>query len=144
MGDAVAMRRGEGVADLDCVLKPLIKRRCASLQTVGERLPFEELHHQEIGAILVADVVQRADVRMIQRRDSACFAIEPFTELRIAGELRRQDFDGDVASQPRIARAIDFAHPARSKRGHDLVRAEPSSSRKRHAERRCSCESGSL
>ena len=38
--------------------------------------------------------------------------------------MLRQDFDGDVSSQPRIARPIDLAHPARAQRRRDLIGPE--------------------
>ena len=37
--------------------------------------------------------------------------------------LGGQNLDGDVAAEPRVARAIDLAHPAGAERRDDLVRA---------------------
>jgi len=62
-----------------------------------ERFPFEVLHDDERGAVLVADVVQGADVRMIELRGRAGFAVEALAELRISGERRREDLDRDGA-----------------------------------------------
>jgi hypothetical protein len=47
------------------------------LDPVGERRPFDQLHHK----VIRAHVVQRADIRMIQGRDRAGFAIEALGEL---------------------------------------------------------------
>ena len=52
----------------------------------GQRLAFQVLHHQEVDAVLVADVVQRADVRMVQRGDGLRFALEALLHL---GVLRK-------------------------------------------------------
>jgi predicted nucleotidyltransferase len=71
-----------------------------------------------------ADVVQRADVRMIQRRDRARFAIEPLAQAGILGGAARQDLDRDGPIEPCITRAIDLAHPAGADGGHDFVRPE--------------------
>ena len=57
------------------------------------------LHHQEWHALVIADVVQRADVRMRELRDGTRLAVEPFANRRIRRELRRQNFDGDGAVQ---------------------------------------------
>ena len=57
---------------------------------------------------MLADVIERADVRMIELRDRAGFPVEALTELRIRREGFGQDFDCDVAIQPRVARAIDL------------------------------------
>jgi hypothetical protein len=46
---------------------------------MGERLAFQVLHDQIVNAVLVAYVVQRADVRMPQTRYGLRLAIETFT-----------------------------------------------------------------
>jgi len=71
-----------------------------------------------------ADVVQRADVRVGQRRDGPGFALEALTELGIGCERFGQDLDGDGAIQPRVARPIDLSHSAGANGRLDLVRAE--------------------
>ena len=60
----------------------------------------------------MADVVERADVRMIERRDRARLALEALAQLRVGRERRRQDLDRDRAVEPRVAGAVDFAHAA--------------------------------
>jgi len=52
----------------------------------------------------VADIVQGADVGMIQRRNAAGLAIEPLAEGRIVSKVPRQDLDGTVRSS-RVSRA---------------------------------------
>ena len=66
----------------------------------------------------------RRNVRMVERRQDACFTLEPREPLRIAGERVRKDLDRDVAAQLRIARAVDLAHPAAPDEGLDLIDAE--------------------
>ena len=72
----------------------------------------------------MADVVQRADVRVVQARDRPGFAIKPFPALGIIGHTMRQDLDRDDAIQPRVARAIDLAHAAGAEGGLNFVWAE--------------------
>jgi hypothetical protein len=43
---------------------------------VGERLAGKVLHHEEHRAVVIANVKERADVRMIQPRDGLGFALE--------------------------------------------------------------------
>ena len=61
---------------------------------------------------------------MIQCGRGARFLLEAAQTVGIGGKAARQHFDGDIAPQPRIARAIHFAHPAGSDEGDDFVRAE--------------------
>ena len=59
-------------------------------------------------------------------------ALEALAELRVDGEMRRQHLDRDRALEPRVARPVDLAHPARADRRDDLVGAEPSAGTERH------------
>ena len=49
----------------------------AAGQPIRQRLAVEALHDEKVDAVLVADVVEGADVRMIQRGDRLRFALEP-------------------------------------------------------------------
>ena len=71
--------------------------------------------------MVFADVVQGADVRMRQLRDRARFAVEAFTELRVSPQGLGEDLDRDRAIQPRVARFLDLAHPARAEQRENLV-----------------------
>jgi hypothetical protein len=77
----------------------------------------------------ILEAIDVTDVRVIQRREQLRLALEAREPLRIACDRLRQDFDRDVAIQRRIARAIDFAHPAGANRTDDLVRAETGADR---------------
>src|ERR1700676_1641755 len=78
------------------------------------RLALDILHYQVIGA----DVVNLADIRMIERGDGFGFALEALRELG-GGNL-----DSYVAIQARIARAVDLAHAARADGRENLIGAQ--------------------
>ena len=86
MDDARAVRLVQRARDLNRVSSAPGSsgqaRACSRLQPIGQRLAFEILHHQEVDTVLLADVVQRADVRMVQLRDGARFAIEALAQTR--------------------------------------------------------------
>jgi hypothetical protein len=92
---------------------------------------IDQLHHEVIGITRAADVVQHADVRMVERRDGPRLALEPRADFRAGREMLRQHLDGNVAPEPRIAGAIHLAHPAGAERRHDFVGAEAGSGGKR-------------
>ena len=71
-----------------------------------------------------ADIVQGADTRMIQPRNALRLALKAFEELRVCGQVGRQDFDGDDAFQADVAGLVNLAHTASANRGHDFIRAE--------------------
>ena len=69
---------------------------------------------------------------MIQRRGSPRFLLEALQAFRIGGERGRQHFDGHVAAEPRVARAVDLAHPAGANEREDIVGAEASAGSQGH------------
>jgi hypothetical protein len=94
MDDALPVRDFERGRDLRAVAKDLFERKRPALQAIGERLAFDQLHDDVVQPVVVTDVVQRADVRMIQRRDRLRFTIEAGMKLRVAGQAFRKDLDG--------------------------------------------------
>ena len=81
----------------------------------------------------LADVVQGADVRIVQRGDTLGLAREPFTELRIGGQRWRQNLDCHDAIEARVAGAIDLAHAAGPDGREDFVWPETGAPGQRHA-----------
>src|SRR2546422_1351187 len=81
----------------------------------------------------MTDVVQYANVWMIQLRDRFRFALEPLLVYGISGELRRQNLDRDGPVKACVACTIHLSHPARSKRRNDLVRPESSAAGQCHS-----------
>ena len=103
-----------------------MSRRSVSLQglsgdAVLQRLALEQLHGDERPPSCFADVVNRADVRMIQRGSSARFAPESLDCLRILGNVFGQKFQGDVAAEARVLGLVDHAHAAAAKFFEDGV-----------------------
>jgi len=117
MGDALAVRRIECVTNLGGILQ---RQREGQRSLQGRA--FDVFHHQVVGP----DIVQSADVGMVQRGDGVRFALEALGKLLIG------NFDGDDAIQSRVAGLVDFAHAAGTEGRSDLVRTQPSSGRQRH------------
>ena len=65
---------------------------------------------------VLADVIERADVRVV-----SCEIVRASRSKRSRNCVRRegfgQDLDGDVAIEPRVARAVDLAHAAGAEGG---------------------------
>jgi hypothetical protein len=70
------------LGDLDGNGQRAIDRDGTLLEPIGKRLAFDQFHDEEDRAVLFADVVQRADVRMAEPGDGACFTGEPFFSFR--------------------------------------------------------------
>jgi len=63
-------------------------------------------------AVLLADLVNRADVGMIQRRGGPGFAAEPFEGLRVASDVLRKKFQRNETAELGVFRFVDDAHAA--------------------------------
>ncbi len=69
MSDALTMGGGERVGDLSGEPEGFSDREPTALvlpQAIGQRLSLDELHDEERRAVLLANVVERADVRVRQ------------------------------------------------------------------------------
>src|SRR6202035_3586399 len=80
---AAAMRLLEPIADFDSIAKNLFDRKRTLAQAIGQSLAVEEFHHQKIDSFLVANIVERTNVWMGQRRDRPRLAVEALFRLRI-------------------------------------------------------------
>ena len=111
MDDALLVGRLERGGDLPGIPDRLFEGEGAVLQAGRDRLSFHQLHHQ----VVRPDVVKDTDVRMVQRRNRAGFALE-------AGvELLPNDFDGYGASQSCVDGPENLAHAALSELAFDSV-----------------------
>jgi hypothetical protein len=72
----------------------------------------------------MANVIDGADMRMIQAGDSAGFTLESLSQISAVRHMVRQDLDCDDTVQTGITSTIDHAHAARTRLGEDLIRPE--------------------
>ena len=61
---------------------------------------------------MLINIVDGADVGVIQRRSCPCFTLESFECLPVRGGILRQEFQGHAATQSRILAAVHHAHAA--------------------------------
>ena len=89
-----------------------------------KRLAGDELHHDEGPAALLANVVNRDDVRMIERGSQPSLTRQPLGRGRVGSEFIRDKLDGDQAAQASVARLIDLSHAPGSKGADDFIGAD--------------------
>ncbi len=68
-----------------------------------------------------ADVVDGADVGMVERGGGAGFALEAFEGLRIASEIVGEKFERDEAAEAGVFGFVDDAHAAAAEFFDDAV-----------------------
>ena len=121
MDDAGAVSGIESVGDLGTEIEQILERQRPTRDTRLQRFPFEQLHHHELLPLMLADVVERADMRMTQRRDDSRFAQEAVHRLRIRSRFDGQQLDCDVTPEARVLSFIHHPHAAAAKLGEDAI-----------------------
>jgi hypothetical protein len=127
------VRGCERVGQLRSDLERLIERHRPLAQPARKRLAVEVFHHQEIGVGFATDIVEDADVRVVECRDRARFLLESASSVRIGCCAVRQHLDGDGSPQSRVVGPVDLAHAALADRRGDLVRPEARARGEGHA-----------
>ena len=92
----------QGIGNFDSDIQDLFRGERAAPNPVLERLPLHQLHHDEGPILMFADVVNRADVGMVQCRGGPGFALEAFQVVWIPGVLLRQELDGYLTAQASV------------------------------------------
>ncbi len=83
MGDALGVRRGQGLGDLDAGLDHQLERHRLAADGVSQVSALQVLHGDEGQALVLVDLVDRADVGMAERRGGARLAHEALDRLAI-------------------------------------------------------------
>ena len=97
------------------------------LRLLEPRLQVDTLdvaHDDEQDAVGFSGLVDRDDVRVIDRRRQMGLALEPLAEARVVRELRRQDLERHVTLETRLHGAVDDAHAAPPDQPLDPVTGE--------------------
>ena len=76
MDDAGAVRAVERVSDLNCDGERLTERDGAALEPSRERLALKELQNEKIDIAVTTNVVNAADVGVIERRSKRSRKVE--------------------------------------------------------------------
>ena len=71
----------------------------------------------------MTDVVEQADVGVLQVGDGGGFALEAFTRFLIPGQMRGEQLKSDEPLQAHVAALVDFAHAPRAKLREDFIGA---------------------
>jgi hypothetical protein len=121
MNDALGMCCPERVCNLNCEFQHLVERKRLARNSVLQRCAVEKLHRNEMLTVLLAYVVNGADVRMIQCRSRLRFASEAFQGARIVEHFRRQEFQAHGAVEPCVLSFVDNTHTAATELFDDAI-----------------------
>ncbi len=116
------MGAGEAGGDLGGHLDRLGHRQGAAVQPAAQRLPLVEGHGDEQRAVLgLADLVDGADVGMVDLRSGPCLAQEPPLLLLGGAALAGEELQRHQAAELQVAGLVDHAHAAAAEALQDLI-----------------------
>ena len=128
--DALLVCGFEGLGDLFGDGEGLVDWNWPLCDAVRERRALHQLHHEGARAARFFNAVNRGDMWMIQRGEDLGFALKPGKPFRIGGKRFGEDLECDIPFEPRVARTIHLAHPARPEGRHNLMRTESGAGKK--------------
>ena len=121
-------RLADAVRDIEGLIEGIGPRWMRS----AKRLAFDEFEHEKTGPFRLLKIVDRRNVRMIQRRQNFGLALKPAHSRGIMRKLLWQDLDRDLAFQLRVPGAIHLSHAALAEQTSDLMRTELRTDGQRH------------
>ena len=122
MNDALGVRGLERISDLNGQIEHFGEpERLPTLQSLPQRLALEQFHGQEPLTVDVIDLVDRADVRVVQRRGGARLALKAFQCDTVLRDLRRQELQRDITVESGVVGAIHHTHPPRADLRDDAI-----------------------
>jgi hypothetical protein len=112
MDDAFGVSTIKRISDFDGQRQQRFLRHGATVDAMFQRDAFQKFHGDERMPVLFADVVDGADIGMIQRGGGLGLALKTCQRARIARNFRREKLEGHEAVQPRVLGLINHAHSA--------------------------------
>src|ERR1700751_2518102 len=121
MNDTFGVGGIKGVGDLDGEREDQVRVHRTIPDAVLQRHAIEEFHHDERLTVLLTDVVDSTDIRMVQRRGSLCLPLKPGERLMIAGDILRQELERHKAMKACVLRFVNHTHSASAELLDDAI-----------------------
>jgi hypothetical protein len=121
MDNALRVGCNQRIDDLNSPLQYLIRLERLVGEAIAERLSLQQLHDDVWAAFVLADIMDGANVRMIQGGGGAGLTPEPIEGLLVLGVLLRQELQRDMATEASIFGFVDYTHTARAELFEDSV-----------------------
>src|SRR5215470_58002 len=112
MNDSLFVSGVKRVGDFDGKSQEDIGLHWAIADTVFKCHPIEILHNDERPLVFLSDLVDSANVRMVQCGGSLGFALKAAESLGVLGDIVGQELECDKAPKDGVLRFVDNAHPS--------------------------------
>src|SRR5208283_1550241 len=110
VNDSLGVGGVERVGNFDAEREQSFNFQWMPRYAVFQRCPIQKLHGDECLSALLSNVINRADVGMVQSGCGLSFALKAGERLRVAGNVFRQELKGDKAMQACVLGLVDDTH----------------------------------
>jgi hypothetical protein len=115
MHDALGVRGLQSIGNLQSPIEKRPQRNGTLTDALLQRVAFEQLHRNEGPALIFINLINGADVGMVERRGGAGFALETLEGARITDCTVGKEFQSDLTAETNVLRFVNHAHSARTK-----------------------------
>jgi hypothetical protein len=121
VNDSLHVGRVERIGNLDSQREDRFEFHGTAGDPVFQRRAVQKLHRNVGLLAALADVVNGADIGMVQRRGCAGLTPETFHCLRVAGNVIWQELERDETAEFGVLSLVNHTHPAAAELFHDAV-----------------------
>jgi len=100
----------QSIGNLDAQIEHRLDLHRLATDSVPQCLPLQQFHGDEASSIGLVDLVDRADVRVVQRGRSLGFPLEAAEGLRVVGNFVGKELQGHVATELQVFRLVYDTH----------------------------------
>src|ERR1700746_2326250 len=121
MNDSSGMCRVQSVSYLDAQIEYCLVLQRSAIDPVPERQPLQQFHGDEGSPFALINLINRADVRVVEGGRSFGFPLETAEGLCVVGEFVGQELQGDVATELEVFSFVDHTHAPAPDLAEDAV-----------------------
>src|SRR5262245_39857561 len=110
MNDTLRVSRVESVCDLDAKVEHRFDLQWLALDAAFQGFALQKLHGDERFALMLFNLIDCADIRMVKRRGGLRLALKPLERLMIPGTAFGQELECDQAMQFQVLGLVDHTH----------------------------------
>ena len=102
----------QALRNLDRQVQDLVGGERLAEDALLQRFPLQELHRNEVLPLVLIDLMDGADIRVVEGRSSLRFPLESFNCMTVLGYCLGEELQGDKAAQGSVLGFVDDTHPS--------------------------------
>src|SRR6266852_2956574 len=111
----------QSIGDLDSQIEHRLDFQRLATDLAPEGLPLQQFHGDEGSSLGLVNLVDGADVRMIQGRGSLGFALKTAECLRVFGYVIGQELESNKPAEFYVLSLVNHTHPSATELLNDAV-----------------------